>query len=339
MDSVMNEASKSLTPEALSWIQQRCNEQIASWFSDKIKEIRVNFVIDSNIVIQSLVYYAKEGKQSILFKLADNPVFSLYAPSRLGDEVDDYIENKRKETVDKIRLQEAWSLLRKQIIVHDVKCMSFEKSAAEIIGHRDKDDVQFVGAYLEMGAAGILTEDSHFDHPDIQKFSLSDLGDIVGTYHRGMLSFLVVGEVLPRVLGLTIDVLMVVAKILFDLVKIVFSVVKSLVTGMVSGFAKLLSWVPPELVLTLMLAALAYLILDSGARDKILEKFENIWDSVKPMAKNAVDSLKNMILALCEKILVLAPYLGVTSQQFLKDIADFKDQVRLLNLEDAGYFS
>ena len=335
----MNEVSKSLTPEALSWIQQRCNEQIASWFSDKIKEIRVNFVIDSNIVIQSLIYYAKENKQSILFKLADNPVFSLYAPSRLEKEVGDYIENKRKETVDKIRLQEAWSLLRRQIIVHDVKSASFEKSAAEIIGSKDRDDVQFVGAYLEMGAAGILTEDPHFDHPDIQKFSLSDLGGIVGTYHRGMLSFLVVDEVLPRALGLTIDVLVTVAKILFDLVKIVFSVAKSLVTGTASGLAKLLSRVPPELVATLGLAALVYLILDSGARDKILEKFENVWDSVKPMAKNAVGSLKNMILALFEMILVLAPYLGVTSQQFLKDIADFKDQIGSLNLEDAGHFS
>lgn len=335
----MDEASKSLTPEMLSWIQQRCSEQMVSWFSGKIKEITVNFVIDSNIVIQSLLYYAKEDRQSILLKLAGNPMFSLYAPSRLEDEVDDYIENKRKKRVDKIRLQKAWSLLKKQIIVHDVKCMSFEKSAAKIIGSKDRDDVQFVGVYLEMGAAGILTEDSHFDHPDIQKFSLSDLGDIVGTYHRGMLSFLVVGEVLPRALELTIDVLIAIAKILFDLVKIVFSFAKSLVTGTVSGLAKLLSRAPPELVAALGIAGLVYLILNSVARDKILEKFENAWDSVKPMAKNAVDSLKNMILALFEKILTLAPYLGVASQQFVKDIVDFMDQIRSLNLEDAGHFS
>ena len=229
-------------------------------------------------------------------------------------------------------------MLRRQIIVRDVNSKSFEKSAAEIIGLRDEDDVQFVGVYLEMGAAGILTDDSHFVHSDIKKFSLSDLGNVVCTCHRGMLSFLVVDQLLPQALGLTIDVLIAIAKILFDLAKTVFSVMKSLVTGTASGLAKLLSSMPPELI-AILLIGVGYLALNSQAREKVLEKTENIWHYVKPTAKEAIAHFKNLILDLFEKILALAPYLEVTSRQFSKDIANFKEQIRSLNLEEVGHYS
>lgn len=344
VESFIDLASKSLTPDLLAWLKEQCQDQIVNWFGDKIREIQVSLVVDSNIVIKSLIYYSN-GNQSILFKLANNPVISLHAPSKLEEEVVDYIENKRKKKTNKKKLEEGWLILKNHIKLRDIKNKTYEEFATAIIGTKDIDDVPFVGIYLEMGAAGILTDDKHFQHPTIKRFSIPELGDIVGTYHRGMFSFFVVYDMLPPILGLLKDIITAIVTALMNFIRIIVSVLGAIFSGALEKLANLISRMPPWLSGVLLGAGvitLLLVLLDKKIRNKVSQKLKNVWKEVKPVLTDIFEFLKNLINNLLTKIEKMSPYIGMSSialKELLKDIEDFKNEIQNLKLEDSAAFS
>lgn len=344
VESFIDLASKSLTPDLLVWLKKQCEDQIVNWFGDKTQEIQVSLVIDSNIVIKSLIYYSN-GHESILFKLTKNPVISLHAPSKLEEEVIDYIENKKKKKIDKKKLEEGWLILRNNIKIIDIQNRTYKELADSIIGTKDVDDVPFVGVYLEMGAAGILTDDKHFLHPIIKRFSIPELGNVVGTYHRGMFSFFVLYDVVPSLLGFIKDIITALTAEMLNFIKIIFSALGAILSGSIEKLAGIISRMPSWLGGVLLGAGLItalFILFDEKARTKVSQKLNNIWNKIKPILTEIFEFLKNLINNLLTKIGKLSPYISMSSialQKLLEDIEDFKKEIRTLKLEDSATFS
>ena len=182
----LDECTKGFSPDLIEYLKTGFQTSVINGFDNKEMDLQIKIVVDTNVVIKSLRHYAKTGKSSLLLKLESNPLFPLYSPTDLEDEVSDYIENKEKDPKNRPKMREMWSLIRTNITVQEkIRTESWNK-AKEVIGKRDSDDVPFVGVYFDLNASGIVTDDEDYDQPEIRRFTIESLGNLVGNFHRGI---------------------------------------------------------------------------------------------------------------------------------------------------------
>lgn len=95
VEDFLIQATKGLSIELLDWMKQKFESNMHHLIGENLGDVTVGVVVDSSSVIRALNYYSK-GKTSLLFKLVKNPIFPMYAPPKLEEEVLDYINNKSK---------------------------------------------------------------------------------------------------------------------------------------------------------------------------------------------------------------------------------------------------
>lgn len=319
--------SKEFSPELLEFFQEKFEANITEWIEIGAKELEVKLVVDSNSVIRSLKYYAKKKSDPLLFKLLDNPIFPIFAPINLEDEVLDYIANKEENKKLKPILDEGWTRIKQQIKFHAKMNLESWNEAIKIIGKNDGDDIPFVGVYLDLKASAIITDDKHFDHPEIRKLNIEALGEIVGSYHRGVFSFFIIDEISPLVVELIRYVCGAIFKILVGVIMFVMKLIKAIVEGSVETISKLIEKINPKFVLLLLIATSLILIFHEGARKKVLGAIHSIKEKVQPMISKILELLKKIANEILEYVKKVSPYAGMTFEA-LKELTDNIEKLR-----------
>ena len=121
----------------------------------------MNLVIDTNIIISALI------KDSLTRALILNTKYNLIFPSFIFEE----IKNHKKEIVKKSKLSdEEFEILFSTLInyvkiIPIDKIVPFKKTAYEIIGKIDEDDVIFIATALAYNAQ-IWSDDKDFQKQD-----------------------------------------------------------------------------------------------------------------------------------------------------------------------------
>ena len=105
----LDECTKGFSPDLIEYLKTGFQTSVINGFDNKEMDLQIKIVVDTNVVIKSLRHYAKTGKSSLLLKLESNPLFPLYSPTDLEDEVSDYIDNKEKDPKNRPKMREMWS--------------------------------------------------------------------------------------------------------------------------------------------------------------------------------------------------------------------------------------
>ena len=326
----LDEASKGLTPDLIEYLKQRFQSNMINWIIDEEADLQVKLVIDSNTIIRTLKYYANTGKSSLLLKLKSNPLFPIYSPIELENEIVDYIEIKEKNLKHKPKMRKAWNLIKKNIIFQkDINIESWKK-AQEIIGKKDSNDIPFVGVYFDLNASGIITEDRHYEHPEIKRFNIESLGEIVGTYHRGIFSFFILNDFSPLLFNFIKQLSLTILKLLSEMFFLFLNLFKTLATGAISKTFELLSrspsWVLP-IVLIISIGAGIVIAFHDGARNKVKKFLLNAKEKIKPYLDRIIDLIQTILGKLIEYIKKSMPYAGMTLAS-IKELTDNIDKLR-----------
>ena len=281
LEQLINTATKNLPVELLDWMKEMFESHVTNSFLGSKQEITVALVVDSSSVIRTLNYHAN-GKMSLLSKLAQNPIFPLWAPTEIEDEITDYIENKAKKSLDKNKLKSGWKQLKKTIEIKEIQSSESIQQARQAMT-RDQNDVPFVSLIIDTNASAIVSEDRDFDHIT-RRFTIEKLGDVVGVYHRGLLSFIITSELVPQVVKFAGELIAMIVKIFCEFLVMIAKVIKSVISGSISEILKICSRIPPLVLCTLLVIGILVMFSDS-ARKKISNKAKSMYTKAELSVK------------------------------------------------------
>lgn len=111
VDRSLDSITRSIPQEIIEWLRQRFQSVIQNLLNLKFTDIREDFVVDTNTIINTLLRYA-ERKKSVLFKLIGNQIFNFHAPTDIANEVTKFILKPNKR-VNKNKLVQGWMKLVK----------------------------------------------------------------------------------------------------------------------------------------------------------------------------------------------------------------------------------
>lgn len=340
----LDEMTKSLGADFMSWIKEHIEGAANIWLGEKLSQLKVKIVMDTNMVNSTLKRYAK-GDSSIIFKLENNPFFSFYAPSEIETEVQKFLDGKKVQGLDKKKLREGWEKLKQVVIIKDVENNIAKEEAMRRIGKRDKSDIPFISLYIEMGAQAVLTYDKDYEISSVRVFSMKNLNDTVGIFHRGTFSFFIMNDALPLILKFLSKVIIAIAKSIYEMLKLILDLLKAAVSGLVGKMSELISRIPPnarKLFGIGFAALIIILLLHKGARDKSLEWIKSGLDLVRDGAEKMSEWIIDIISALIDLVKRVGPHAG-TSLTVLSEIhahlIALSEEIKKLNLKDAAIYS
>lgn len=129
----------------------------------------MKLVVDANVVMAAL------AKSSITRGILLYPYIDYYSPSYLLEEIKEHEDEIAAKSGEGYK--EALSIIMKKLII--VKYDSYKDKMGEadkIIGHIDKDDVQYIALALVLEAYGIWSYDPHMKKQNVvEVFSTSAL--------------------------------------------------------------------------------------------------------------------------------------------------------------------
>ncbi len=153
-----NEAVVNFPSDNLRSLYELCEKypSLAEWFEMRP---RIRFVIDTNIVLDELLFVAtkrkKDSARTALREVLDSGMVVTIAPKKMHEEVNRHIPRLARERgVPEGGFHQAWLELQARIEFHDVKESAFASQNVT-----DPDDVPFVDLYLKSGADAVLTRD------------------------------------------------------------------------------------------------------------------------------------------------------------------------------------
>lgn len=314
----IDDLTKALHPDLIEYLRSNFQASMAGRIAGGA-DLQVKLVIDSNAVIRSLKHYAKTGTQPLLLKLGSNPLFPLYSPTDLETEVSEYIEAKEKKQKNKPKMRKAWNLIKRNISIQkEIHAAAWNK-AREVIGKRDPDDIPFVGMYFDLNASGIVTDDRDYDHLEIRRFSIEDLGETVGTFHRGIFSFFILNDFSPALFDFIRQVCLSITKFLSEILVLVLEFLKSLATGMISKVAEWLSRAPPWLIKIAILVVIVggmVILLHDDTRKKAEDLVQRSKEKIKPILDKILHLVKVIFEKLIEYVEKSASYASVALVSF-----------------------
>ena len=337
----IDEFTKALPPDLIEYLRSNFQASIADWITKEGVDLQVKLVIDSNTVIRSLKNYAKTGTQPLLLKLGSNPLFPLYSPIDLETEVSEYIETKEKNQKNKPKMRKAWNLMKQNISIQkEIHTASWNK-AQEAIGKRDPDDIPFVGVYFDLDASGIVTDDKDYDSLKIRRFSIEDLGEIVGTFHRGIFSFFILNDFSPLLFDFIKQICLAIAKFLSEILTLALEFMKALATGAISKIWEWLSKAPSWLITILSVGVVASILI-IWFHDDTRKKAKDLVQRTKEKIKPILDKIFQLVKALFGKLIGYAeksaPYAGmalVSFKELSANIEKLQEEVMILLSEES----
>ena len=284
LEQLLNTTTRNLSVDLLDWMKEIFESRMTDFFLGNKQKITVALIVDSSSVIRALNYHAK-GKVSVLSKLAENPIFPLWAPTEIENEIMDYIKNKAKKSLSKSKLKSGWKQLKKAIEIKEIQNSESIRQARQIMA-RDQNDVPFVSLIIDTNASAIVSEDHDFDCIK-RRFTIEQLGDVVGLYHRGLFSFVIMSELVPQVMKFVRELIMIIIKIFSEFLAMIVKVIKYAVSGSISEILKICSRIPSWMSYALIILAILVILSDS-ARNKILNKAKSMYAKAELFVKKNV---------------------------------------------------
>lgn len=328
----LDEFTKKLPSYLIEYLKTTFQGTMAGWTNGESTDLQVKFVIDSNIVIRSLRYYVKTGNTPLLLNLKSNPLFPLYSPVNLDTEVLDYIETKEKNSKYKSKMRKIWKSIKENITLLDNIGIESWNKAQEIIGKRDPDDIPFVGVYFDLNASGIVTDDKDYEHPEIKRFNIESLGDIVGIFHRGLFSFYILNDLTPLLFDFIKQFSLSFLKSLSNILILFLRFIKAIITGAMTKIFELLSNVPSSWlfigILGIVASGLA-ISLHDGIRNKIKDSAQSIKTKIQQVFNKIISIMKIFFETLINYAKGSAPYAAMT----LTIINEFNQNIKNLQEE------
>jgi len=303
--------------------------------------ITANIVVDASSVNCTLNRFA-EGKPGLLFKLSENPIFPLCGPPQLEAEVADYIENKAKEKYDKAKLRDGWDRLKPSIKIRQIQDQGAIARAAETM-ERDPTDAQFVALALDVGAPFIITGDNDFKDSIVKPLAIEEFGEVVGVYHRGLFSFVIVSETSPVVLDLSVRVIAGIARILSGLVAKIAGLVKAAAVGALDKLFDTVSKYPEwTLVGSIALLVSLAILANEKAKDKTVSLLKSGWEEIRHAIRDFLSGLADCATSLLDRLKKAGPYAeaAVTAITELSGhVEKLRKQVTEVKLSEAAGYS
>ena len=135
----------------------------------------MKLVVDANVVMAAL------AKPSITREILLYPYIDYYSPDYLLEEIKDHEDEIAAKSGKGFK--EALSLIMKKLIIVGLETYQDKMGEADkIIGHIDKDDVQYIALALALEADGIWSYDSGIKKQStIEVFSTGALATLIKT--------------------------------------------------------------------------------------------------------------------------------------------------------------
>jgi predicted nucleic acid-binding protein len=332
----LDDVTRGLDPELLGFLKKYTEENVTMFAGRQIEDLKVIMVVDTNVALQAIRYYAK-GKTSILLKMAKNPMFPMYAPREMAGEVEEKIEiMAAEEGLEKGKMWEAWRIIRKVVKLTRARDALAYARAANMIGARDPDDVAFVQICIETGAAGILTNDEDFGVADVRTFSLMGLNRMVAMFHRGVYSFFVLHALLPRFVALLGKILFAIVREVFNVLSLLAELAAGAIAGAIERVAALVGKLPNSLKIAVGIGLLVIIIalVIEKSREKIISFFAWLWAKIQPILNALAEWLRhaaNLIMQLAHSS---GPYAFVAmaiATKFYENVREMTDELTKLS--------
>lgn len=319
VDQSLDNLTKSLPYEMIEWLKQRFQHVIQNLLNLNFADIRIDFVIDTNTVISTLLRYA-EGKESILFKLIGNQIFNFHAPANIQYEIAKFIRDPKKK-VDKDKLIKGWMKLMKILKIGTHFTTNALAFANVIIGNRDPKDVPFVAMYIDLGASNIITYDKDFEYPLLRPLKINNVGQVVASVYRGLLSFFVMNDLAPSTLRFCGQIILELVKHLFGAVKqllglfsaITYNAIEEAVNLLSNFFPQIRDWIErgalDSALLIIALIVGGIIIIDKKIRNNLMRLTKLIIDSLRPVINKFLDWIEKSIGFIAEWTKSLLPHI------------------------------
>jgi hypothetical protein len=107
IDKSLEQAVEDIPPQLLSYLSLQFQRNVSEALGKNV-ELDLKLVVDTSSLISELIPFVKMGK-STLYEVAKGPFISLYAPSKLIEEVEEKIPKiARKNKIEHNSLIQAW---------------------------------------------------------------------------------------------------------------------------------------------------------------------------------------------------------------------------------------
>jgi len=340
VDRSLDELTKSLPLEIVEWLKQRFQSVIQNLLKLEFADISVEFVVDTNIIIRSLLGYAK-GKVSCLFGLIKNQIFKFHAPAYIEHEIAKFIRTNKKK-INKNKLVEGWMKLRNNLKIGTQVSVNALNLANAIIGNRDPKDVPFVAMYIDLGASNILTYDKDFDHPLLRTLKIDGLGQVVAAVNRGLLSFFVLNDLTPGTLNFLGQLILGLIRTLFDAVKLLVDFFSAVTRNAINEATNLISNFFPEIrdwiesgafndaLLAITIIVAGVVIIDEDLRNNLFRLTNFIIRSLQPTLDNFVNWLERSMRVLIDWAKAILPHIVTILVALLVNISKVVSHVKVM---------
>ena len=217
-------------------------------------------------------------------------------------------------------------------------------AAATKIMKRDPNDIQFVSLIIDTGASAILSQDNDFTD-SVRRFTVNTLGEIVGVYHRGLFSFVIISDLIPSVMELAGKLVVGVVKILFEFVVLIAIFVKAIIKGAVNSLSNIASKLPnwaSGILITVLIIMMIIIAFDEKTRKKVILGLKSLWGKTKPTIDKITSWLSKCIELLLNYLKKASPYVGMSAiaiSDLQKQIELLKKEIKNMKLEDAVHYS
>lgn len=308
LNEFMDILGQNIKPEFLNIIKNKFFEYISKILGKNIKKMDIGIVVDTNQVLKAISYHAVKGKESWLEKLLKNPLLNIRAPPKLLEEAEVKIEKFVKKNVPLQKLKTIWNELKYKINICESSIYS-NIIAKIVMNNRDINDVPFVALYIDTGSSVIATEDKDItEQKEISTSTLTKLGDLHMILERGLISFVLVNEIIP----VTIKFLL---SILFCIIEIIWNFLQSFYNILDPIRQKILENVNFDEMSVALLISLGILttvsVISKQFREIVLEVLKRICTNLKPIIEWIINTLKNIINNIFTWLNNIIPYLNL----------------------------
>ncbi len=302
-------------------------------------------VLDANIAISTIQNFDSKHN-SILHHLKDNPMFSIIAPPVIEKEVLKFIEDAEEFSLKK-EYKTRWKKLKKAIQIKEISDKRIKEAALKITKTRDPKDNDYVALYIETNSNAILTRDNDFDDFSVRKFDIDKLDKIVGTFHRGVYSFFIFHDTLPRVFELAGKIVVTIIKNALGILSLIVSIMKNVATQSIEKLIELFSKIPKSAQKTIGtvlliggLLSLIILALKDDLRANFSKKISSMVQKVKKILKKIIHWIAKSIDVLLSFTEKATPY-GIISLEIITaiqvNIEAISKELEELSMDPASY--
>ena len=338
-DEFVTEISKKNPIEVIESVKERIESHSSPLFRGDFESFTIGIVIDANAAISTIDRYVK-NKPSILFHLGNNPIFSLYAPNVLKDEINKYIKSDKVQKESTKKWLEGLQAIEKIIKFKNNNNVEIKKQAIDIIGKKDPKDVPYVELYISVNAQAIFTSDKHFEHRNIQIFKISDLENVACIFQKGVLSHHIIDKSMQVMWDFLKNIILVFLKKIFRAIKHIFKTVKSKLSNIFLRIIKFMENLPnwqKFLIVGTIILLVSIAIFFKPIRKKIIHMLGTLIDLAGGFINKIFTFLKKIISGLINFVSYVAPHATIIIDplnSLLKNIKNMENAFKDLVVEN-----